>query len=344
MPIVTETRLRAICQQILLALHTPADIAETVARILVEADIKGVDSHGCRLLHMYLRLIGSGAIVPGARPDVIQEEGAIVRLEGNWSFGQMAASLAAGRAIELARKHGIGAASLVHVQHIGRVGEYAEQIARAQMLGIVMCHASRVTTPYGGMQRVFGTNPIALAAPRQNGKVLAADFATSSKSVNRLMIYRQRAWPVPDDVILDKDGYATNDPDAFFDGGVLLPVGGYKGYALNLFIDIIGGILVGAGCASLIDKHPGNGTLLIALDIARWRSLDDFAGELEQLLAVVKSAKIAPEFEEVLLPGELEDRAEAQRRRKGIPIDQETWKQLHEVVDKVGLPASLLSK
>jgi uncharacterized oxidoreductase len=229
----------------------------------------------------------------------------------------------------------------VHVGHIGRVGDYVEQIAQENMLGIAMCNAGRAVTPYGGMRRMFGTNPIAMAVPRKDGRVLRCDFATSAKSVNKLMVYRQREEPLPEGVILDKHGNATTDANDYFDGGVLLPAGTYKGYALSLFVDIIGGILTGAGNAALRTTHPGNGVLFVALDIARWRAKDEFVAELEELLAAVKRAPRAPDFEEVLLPGELEDRAEEQRRRKGIPLDDETWADVKASAAAVGLPESV---
>jgi len=345
MPIVSEARLRDLCLRIVLAMQAPQDIAEIVADILVKADVKGVDSHGCRLLSLnYIHQLGNGMIVPAARPEVIRQDGATTIIEGHWGFGHAAARLAAGHAIESARQYGIGTASLVHVSHIARLGEYAEQIAEQSMLGMVVCNANRAQTPYGGMERIFGTNPIALAVPRRGGKVLLSDFAMSGKSINKLKIACQHEQSLAEGVILDKEGYPTTDPNDFFDGGVLLPAGGYKGYALTLFIDIIGGILVGAGCAALIDKYPGNGTLFIALDIARWRPLDDFTSELEELLTVVKNTQLAPGAEEILLPGELESRAEDQRRRKGIPLDNETWQGLQDTAAKLGLPASLFAK
>lgn len=345
MPVMTEARMREIDTQILLAMHCPPDIAETVADVLVKADIKGVDSHGSRLLTMYQRQVAAGNIIPSARPEIIRQDGAVTLIEGHWCFGHVAARLAADHAIASAKAYGIGAASLVHSLHIGRVGEYSEQVAQAGMLGIAMCNANRATTPLGGMERMLGTNPIAMAAPRRDGQLLSVDFATSAKSINKLQIYRQRDDPLPDGVILDKNGYPTTDPDDFFAGGVLLPVGGYKGYALNLFIDIIGGVMIGAGPGAMIDKsiHPGNGTLVLAIDISRWRSPDDFEDRLDTLLGIVKGVPLAPDYDEILLPGELEVRAEAQRRSTGIPLEEETWNELKAVALKVGLAESLFA-
>jgi LDH2 family malate/lactate/ureidoglycolate dehydrogenase len=341
MPVISEAGLRDLCQRILVAAGAPADTAQAVAKILVNADIKGVDSHGCRLLLKYVDDQTRGVIVPAAQPEITRHDGAISQIEGHWCYGQVAALLCVRQVVESARQFGVGAATIVHVSHIGRVGEYVEQIAQENMLGIAMCNAGRAVTPHGGMKRMFGTNPIAMAVPRKDGRVLRCDFATSAKSVNKLSIYRQREEPLPEGVILDKHGNATTDANDFFDGGVLLPAGAYKGYALNLFVDIIGGILTGAGCAATLNTHPGNGVLFIALDITRWRSMNEFVAELEDLLAAIKRAPRAPDFEEILLPGELEDRAEEQRRRKGIPLDDETWADLKESAARVGLPESI---
>ena len=149
---------------------------------------------------------------------------------------------------------------------------------------------------------------------------------------------------LPEGVILDKNGNPSTDPADFFDGGYLLPVGGYKGSALNLFIEIIGGVLIGAGPASMIDRHPGNGTLMLALDIARWRDPADFTDRLETLLANAKHAPLQPGFSEIITPGEIEDRAEEQRSDKGIPLDEPTWKELKAAAQKVGVTDSLFTE
>jgi LDH2 family malate/lactate/ureidoglycolate dehydrogenase len=344
MPLVTEARLKNLCQNILIGMQTPADLAEIVADILVHADVRGADSHGVRLLTMYIRNIEIGAIVPAARPEIIKHDGAVTLIEGNWCFGQVSATLAVQQAVASAQQFGIGAATIVHSLHIGRVGEYPEQIAKHNMLGITLCNANRATAPYGGMERLFGTNPIALAAPRKDGKLISTDFATSAKSINKLQIYRQRGMPLPEGVILDKYGNSSTDPADFFDGGYLLPVGGYKGSALNFFIDVIGGVLIGAGPASMVDRHPGNGTLMLAFDIARWRDPADFDDRLETLLHNVKHAPLQPGFEEIITPGEIEDRAEEQRSVTGIPIDEPTWKELKAAAQKAGVTDSLFTE
>ena len=337
MPVVSEARLRDLCYRILIAMRTPPDIAETVTDVLVKADVRGMDSHGSRLLDMYVTQLQEGRLDPAGRVE-IRQDGAIASLEGHWGFGHVGARLAAQLAVEAAQKYGIGAASLVHVLHIGRLGDYAEYIAEHGMIGMVMCNANRATTPFGATMRVFGTNPIALGIPRRDGKYLVSDFATSTKSINRLKIYIQHEDRLPEGIILDKDGYPTTDPHAFFAGGMLLPAGGYKGYALNMFVDIIGGALVGAGCASLLDVSPGNGTLIIAIDVGRWRPLHEFTDEVERLCGVIKGAPLAPESAEVLLPGELEVRATEQRRARGIPFDDQAWETLRRAWSRVGLP------
>jgi uncharacterized oxidoreductase len=341
MPVITEARLRDVCQQIVLAMGAPEDIADEVTDVLVKADAKGVDSHGCRLLREnYAQAMKHGRLFPAARAEIIRRDGATIAIEANWGFGHPAARMATRHVIELAQAYGIGAATVVHTVHIARLGDYAEIMAENNMLGIVVCNAGRAQAPTGSAQRLFGTNPIALAVPRGNGRVLLADFATSAKSVNKLMIYRQRGQSLPDGMLLDKTGAPTNDPGAYFDGGILLPAGGYKGYALALFIDIIGGILVGTGCAATLKEHPGNGALFIAVDIARWRDPEEAAAEVEELLGIVKAASPAPGVQEVLLPGELEDRMEIERRRKGIPLDDVIWHEMKTLGAELGLPAS----
>ena len=343
MHLVSASHLKEICQSILLAVNTPASVAEGMADNLVNANIQAVDSHGCRLLPGYIEGIASGLIVPAAEAEIVTQKGAITIMDGHWGFGQLAAARAARYAVESAREQGIGAAAVFHVYHIGRVGEFVEYIARQNMIGMAICNVQPNTTPFGGRARRFGTNPLAMAVPRRDGKILVSDFATSAKSGNKIVLTRQKGEQLAEGIILDKDGNPTTDVQDFLDGGAILPFGGYKGFAINMMIEIVAGLLVGAGSGAIKQPWRDSGSLIVALDIATFGSVADFEADVDALLDVTKATPTAPGVAEIMLPGEIESRETARRRIAGIPVDDDTWGQLCEKGLKLGLPPALFA-
>ena len=343
MHVISVLHLKEICERILLAVNTPPPIAKAMADNLVNANVQAVDSHGCRLLPSYIERIVDGLIVPAAEAEIVTQKGAITIMDGHWGFGQIAAALAARHAVESARAQGIGAAAVFHVYHIGRVGEFVEYIARQSMVGIAICNVEPATVPFGGRKRRFGTNPLAIAVPRRDGKILLSDFATSAKSGNKIVLTSQKGEQLHQGIIIDRDGNPTTDVQDFLNGGAILPFGGYKGYAINMMIEILAGLLVGAGSGALKQPWRDSGSLIVALDIATFRSVVDFESDVDALLDVAKATPTAPGVEEILLPGEIESRETERRRLTGIPVDDEAWGQLCETGLKLGLPPELFA-
>jgi uncharacterized oxidoreductase len=171
-----------------------------------------------------------------------------------------------------------------------------------------------------------------------------ADFSTSAAAEGRVRLARQNGLEVPDGWIVDAEGRPTRDPEAFYAGGALLPGGGHRGYALALLVELLGGALAGAGCAS-VGAAPGNGLVLLALDPAAWRERAAFLADVDAVAGAVLAVEPAPGFDRVRLPGEPEAETEARRRAEGIPIPEATWRQLAGVASGLGVdvPATPLS-
>ena len=332
---------------ILAAAGAPGDIAGRMAQSLVGANLAGHDSHGVIRIPQYLAEIERGQVDPAARPEVVREGPAWALVDGKWAFGQETARFAMEQAIQRAGPMGVGFASAVHCNHIGRVGQWVEQAAAAEMVGaagvaITGGTATRVA-PFGGAAGVLSTNPLAIAAPRTEGPPLLLDFATSSVAEGKVRVAREKGVPLPEGCILDKNGHPTSDPNALYDGGVLLPFGGHKGYALAMMIEVLG-IAVGGADAAKGD-HPGSchGAFCLAINPAVFRSIDGFQASVESLVERVKSVPPAPGFEEVLLPGEPEARTRAEREG-AISLAPVTWQAVVEAGARLGVSAPAVAE
>nr|MBA3946750.1 Ldh family oxidoreductase [Herpetosiphonaceae bacterium] len=180
MPTFTASDLRSLAEGVLGAVGTPADSARIVSDSLVEANLMGHDSHGVIRLLDYVAMVRRGQIIPAAQPVVTAHSGAVAHIDAARGWGQVAARLATETVIATARDYGVGAVVIDHCNHIGRLGEYAERITRAGMIGIALCNAESIVAPFGGRSAIFGTNPLALAAPRGADEApLLVDFATA---------------------------------------------------------------------------------------------------------------------------------------------------------------------
>jgi len=342
-PIFTADQLRTISQQVLVALGTPADLAAIVSHSLVEANLMGHDSHGVIRLPSYAGLVRKGQIKPAERSQITRQFQATAQIDGCYGWGQPAAIHATKQVIEMAQTFGVAAVTITRCNHIGRLGEYVESIARAGLIGMALSNIDPAVAPFGGRTRLLGTNPMAYAVPRADGAdPILVDFATSGTAEGKLQVARAKGEKVAPGLILDKNGLPSQDPEAFYDDGVLLTFGGHKGYGLSVMIDLLGGALSGMGAASLPGYGGGNGTLLIALNIPPFISKETFTTQAEGLYNNIKQAPPAPGFSEVMVPGEPEWNTRAKRMKDGIALPVTTWQRIQELAGelKVNLDAS----
>lgn len=332
MPTLSATQFRSVAQTILGAVGAPPEYARQVGDSLVAANLAGHDSHGVMRLVSYVGLVRSGQIMPAAQPSIAVRHGAVARVDGAWGWGQVAAHLATNLTIEIAQEMGIAGTTVDHCNHIGRLGEYAETIAQAGMIGIALCNSGPIVAPYGGRGRTLGTNPLAIAAPRGPGEEpLLVDFATAGVAEGKLRVARANGQQIAPGLLLDAAGHPSQDPQDFYDGGVLLPFGGHKGFGLSMMIELLGGALSGIAPSALPAYRGGNGTLLMALNIAAFSPVERYREEVEDLCAAIKASPLAEGFDEVLLPGEPERRARTLRSEQGISLADQTWREIVEL-------------
>ncbi|MFH2076279.1 MAG: Ldh family oxidoreductase [Pseudomonadota bacterium] len=337
MPTLTKEVLHEVTASILQAAGAPGDLAAQVADVLVDNHLAGHDSHGILRIPEYVRSVQAGEIVPTARPCVVEESATSALICGNWAFGQVTGIFAADLAVEKAKKERVAVLSVVQAGHTGRLAAFTDRAARqgvAMFMAIGTVSKPR-TAPYGGSAPVLGTNPISFSIPNPAGSPVTLDFATSAIAAGKIKAAKAKHEPLPPGAILDSLGRPSTDPQAFFEGGFLLPFGGHKGYALAVIAELLSGPLAGA------DAYPGvtsrSGIFIIAVDAAVFRPSADYEKALALTLARIKAVPPGPGFEEVLLPGEPEARSRVKRERDGIPIPEDTWRAVCEVGAELGV-------
>lgn len=338
MPTIDHGTLLRITQAILEAVGSPPDGARAVAESLVEANLMGHDSHGVIRLALYLEFVRAGSVRPGAIASVVGRRGATAQVDGALGWGQPAARLATRTAIALAAEYGVGTVTIVNCNHIGRVGEYVETIARAGMIGVAMCNAGPAVAPYGGYHRVMGTNPFAWAAPGGSGQPpLVLDFATSGVAEGKLRVARSKGESVADGLLFDADGQPSREPADFYAGGALRPFGLHKGSGMSVMVELMARGLcnVDPTWSSNVEQ---NGTMIIALNTPFFAPEQQFLGAASRLRAQVGTLRPAAGFEAVLLPGDPERLARERRLAEGIPIPQPVWDGILDLAANLNVP------
>jgi LDH2 family malate/lactate/ureidoglycolate dehydrogenase len=335
-PLVPATELRALAVAVLEAIGTPPESAAAVADSLVEANLTGHDSHGVRRLLWYLDAVRAGKIDPAARPYAERLRRATVLIHGRQAFGQLAARLAVDELRRLTATNGVAVAVVERCFHVGRLGEYVGALAESGLAAMALCNADPTVAPFGGRERRLGTNPMAWAVPRAPDRApVVVDWATSAVAEGKLAVARSRGETVAPGVVLDREGRPTADPEDFYHGGALLPFGEHKGYGLSVIIEALGGLLSGAGISCLPGYDDSNGTVMVALDIATFLPIEVFRARVEDFCAALAATPTAAGHDEVLVPGELEDRSRRQRGEHGVPMPEQTWRELRQLLADV---------
>lgn len=350
MPVFDADRLRTGCSRFFTAAGATATEAACVADRLVEANLMGHDSHGVIRIPQYLTAIDKGEIVPGAQFEIVAETAASAVIDGHWGFGQMIAVQAARIAAEKARSSGLAAVTVRQANHIGRLGSYVEDIAREGMIGLMFCnnHGSGViVAPWGGKRPRLGTSPLAAAVPLSpridtapdggtapDLHALVLDMTTSVVAEGKVRVKRNRGESTPPGWIIDNEGRATTNPNDLYGPprGGILPVGGrsgHKGHGLNIVVDLLSGALSGAGTTRRPGARLGNSFLLLALDIEQFVPAAQFIDAVNGLARFVKSSALMEGFEEIVLPGEIEQREADKRRAAGVFVEAETLEQIN---------------
>ena len=345
MPTFSADKLASFAAELLCASGLTADEAGLVAQSLVDANLRGYDSHGLMRIPYYVGRIDSHEAVPGAEFEVLREAPSVLTVDAHWGFGQTQARRLTERLIEKAKKTGVGVGTLIRCSHIGRLGEYCEAAAADGMVSMMTVNnhgaVCRVAPP-GGRESRLSTNPLAMAAP--NGpEPVVLDFCTCVVAEGKVRVKKIAGEPCPDGWILDSEGRPTNDPNKLYADppGSILPMGGdqpYKGFGLGLMVEILSGALSGGVCARREPINPiGNCVFMLVLDPGHFGGAEHFASEVSSLVQFIRDCPTAEGVDEITLPGDPERRTLARRTAEGIPFDEGNWSQLVTLAKRLGV-------
>ncbi len=328
------TRLAAFVTAVFTSVGMPDELAATNARILVDADLRGIDSHGVPRLPGYIAAIRAGQIDPTAMPTIAHETAATARADGHNGFGLATAEWAMDLAIKKAREAGVGFVALSHTNHFGAASYYPLRALPHDLIGIAMTNAGGLVIPTFAREPLLGTNPIAVAVPAGKEQPFVLDMACSTVAWGKVEIARRDEKLIPFGWAVDAEGDPTQDP---FAARALLPLGGdratggQKGYGLAMVVETLCGPLSGAALSfdqrtyrpepGTVSSRPTNvGQFFGAWDPAAFRPIEEYRADVDRLVSTLRAAAPAEGFERVYVPGDFEFAAEAERRSEGIPL------------------------
>ncbi|KAK4237323.1 Malate/L-lactate dehydrogenase [Achaetomium macrosporum] len=341
--LVTHEDAKTFIVAVLEASGVSSKNAEIVARGLVQADLRGVESHGINRIPSYLARIRNGVLDPKAEPTLTQVTPVVAQVDGNNGFGFPAAHLAMETAISMAQSFGIGMVSVKHSNHFGMSAWIVRQAVDAGMMSLVFTNSSPALPVWGGKSQLIGVSPIACGAPGgENSIPFILDMAPSVAARGKIYKALRRGEKIPEGWALDEDGKPTDDPEKALKG-VMLPMGGPKGSALAIMMDVFSGVLSGSafagGVAGPYDmSRPGDvGHFIIALKPDLFMSLEEFRSRMDVLYQRVVGSDKMQDVERIYFPGEIEQLNEQRRLKKGIPLVQAEIDALNAEADRLGV-------
>jgi LDH2 family malate/lactate/ureidoglycolate dehydrogenase len=318
-----------------------SDHANIIAKCLVAADLRGVDTHGINRLPSYMARIRQGVLDPKAQPTLKETTPVIAQVDARNAFGFVSAHMGMQKACEMARIYGIGMVSVKHSNHFGMSAWLVQQALDAGMMSLVFTNSSPALPVWGGKEKLMGVSPLACGAPGGEKPAFILDMAPSVAARGKIYKALRRGEKIPGDWALDAEGKQTDDPAEALKG-VMLPMGGPKGSALSVMMDVFSGVLSGSAFAGHVtnpydpSKPADVGHFLIALKPDLFMSMEDFKERMDYLYQRVVSCDKMVGVERIYFPGEIEQIAERTRRLEGIPYVEAEIKALNDEADRVG--------
>jgi uncharacterized oxidoreductase len=353
MPLIPVQPLTAFVTRIFLATGCAQKEAARIAEHLVGANLAGHDSHGVVRVPRYVEWLEAGYVVKGQEAEIVTDGGAFALLDGKWGFGQTVAPQAVALGIARAQEHGVSVIALRHAGHIGRVGDYAEQAIAAGLISIhfVNVAGSVLVAPFGGAERRFSTNPIAIGVPLP-GRPLVLDFATSLVAEGKVLVASSGGKPLPEGALIEPDGRLSSDPHTLYGPyeavgprnpanglGAIRAFGEHKGSGLAFMCEMLAGCLTAGGTSGPVEGRGriANGMLSIFLSPSHFGTREEFERMGLAYAAWVSACRPADPAQPVLLPGEPEQQRRAERLAHGVPLPEDAWANILATAARLGV-------
>ncbi len=349
--LIPLSSLRAAMRLLVQGFGSSAAEVEAVVNNLIEANLKGHDSHGIGMLPRYAEAYLEGNLQPNARCRVELDLGHLLRLDGQRGFGQVIGQEAMAMGIERAQRHGTCTVALGHSHHLGRIGAWAEQAAAQGLVSIhfVNVVARPIVAPFGGSDGRFGTNPFCVGVPLAGQEPVILDFATSVIAQGKTRVAYNEGKTIEPGCLIDDHGKPTQDPryTVVPPLGALLTFGGHKGAGLALVCELLGGALAAGMTQRDHDsslRRVYNGMLSILLDPAKLSPGASFEAESREFVAWMKASPPRDGFAAVQSAGEPERARLAQRTALGVPVDATTWAEILQAAGRLGVDPELVRR
>ena len=332
---VSAEKLKSVTTDIFSRLGLPLRDAQLMGESLVDADLRGVHSHGTRWVARYAAAVRSGHAKQQPKVEAVYDEGPTAALDGDSGLGHVVSTVAMRLAISKAKEHGTGTVTLRNSSHCGAMAYYTNMAADQGCIGFATSTAGILMAPVGGRDKLIGVNPVSWGFPTSRGWNVDLDMAPSVVAGSKLDMAMVRGDKIPLGWALDSDGNPTDDPKAGMQG-LLLPIGGTKGYGLAVVLDILAGVLSGGRFGKGLGIQGGS-QFFQAIDIARFMPLADFKARMEELLDQIKGSALAPGATGIFLPGEIEFNNTQERLRSGILMEETTLHDIDAVAAELGI-------
>ncbi|MGC9350145.1 MAG: Ldh family oxidoreductase [Anaerolineae bacterium] len=347
---VERPALESFCRRIFEAHGLTEEDAAQAAKVLVAADARGIPSHGVARLQLYINGLESGLMQPDAPIEVVRETAASIAVNAHGAMGAPVSIRTMRRVIKKAGTNGAAFGTVRDSNHFGIAGYYAMMALDADMLGIAMTNTAALAVPTFGRQVMFGTNPIAFAAPADEEGAFVLDMATTVVPRGKIEVYDRADRTLPEGWAVDKTGRSATDPAALLEdmsrrvGGGLLPLGGkgelfsgYKGYGLAVMVDILCGVLSGGdfgpGLADTANSTARVGHFFGAIQIDRFRDPNEFRRDMDRMLRQLRNSPPAEDAERVYFAGQKEFEQEAAAAQRGISLAAQTYERLVAIAE-----------
>ncbi|KAE8349200.1 putative malate/L-lactate dehydrogenase [Aspergillus coremiiformis] len=345
---VSAQAAESFTTRILTANGVPAENAALISKCLVQADLRGVDTHGITRIPSYMERIRQGVLDARARPVLRQITPVVAQVDGRNGFGFIGAHMGMGRAIEMAGEYGIGFVSVKHSNHVGMLAWVVQQAVEAGMMSLVFTNSSPALPVWGGRERLMGVSPLACGAPAGEEKAFILDMAPSVAARGKIYKAARRGETIPGDWALDGEGRPTVDPHRALEG-VMLPMGGPKGSALAVMMDVFSGVLSGSAFAGHVTgpydpSRPADvGHFLVAIKPDLFMGLEEFKERMDYLYRRVVGSEKMVGVDRIYYPGEIEQITHEERLKTGIPFIQAEIDSLNREADTVGVEHLVIS-
>lgn len=317
--------------------------AQLVAASLVDAEARGISSHGIARARIYSERLQGGLLNGDAQPTIVKETAATAHIDADNAVGHAGADRGLQAAMDKASAEGAGVAVVRNSNHCGTLGFFAREAAERGMLSILATNGPPVMVYFGGRTRAVGTNPLGIGIPRADGPPIVLDMATSATARGKIILAGQKGTPIPDDWAVDVDGRPTIDPAAALEGAVV-PFAGHKGSGLAMMIDLLCGGLASAVTGEDVgdmyedwDREQRVSHFLMVFDPDAWLGGDAFREHVARFAARVAGLRPAEGFDRVMLPGEIEEQAMQRARREGVVIPAQVYDDLHAFSGGLGV-------